>query len=61
MATGGQFALASGGQFNPVSGGQFEWVFQDTGVEKFETAIKGADSKRLKYDILIDKKDSRSV
>jgi transposase-like protein len=37
---------------------EFEYRYnnrQDTGVEKFETAITGADAKRLKYDTLIGK------
>ena len=37
---------------------EFEYRYnnrQDTGVEKFETAVKGADSKRLTYDTLTGK------
>lgn len=37
---------------------EFEYRFnnrKDTGVEKFATAIKGADARRLKYDTLIGK------
>lgn len=37
---------------------EFEYRFnnrKDTGVEKFETAVRGADAKRLKYDTLIGK------
>ena len=37
---------------------EFEYRYnnrQDTGVEKFETAIKGADAKRLTYNKLIGK------
>ncbi len=37
---------------------KFEYRYnnrKNTGVEKFETAIKGADTKWLKYDTLIGK------
>lgn len=37
---------------------EFEYRYnnrQYKGVEKFETAIPGADAKRLKYDTLIEK------
>lgn len=37
---------------------EFEYRFnnrKETGVDKFETAIRGADCKRLKYDTLIGK------
>lgn len=37
---------------------EFEYRYnnrQDTGVEKFQTAVKGDDSKRLTYDTLIRK------
>ena len=37
---------------------EFEYRYnnrKDTGVEKFESAITGADAKRLKYDTLIGK------
>lgn len=37
---------------------KFEYRYnnrQDTSVEKFETAVKGADSKRITYDTLTGK------
>lgn len=37
---------------------EFEYRYnnrKDTGVDKFETSLQGADAKRLKYDILIGK------